>query len=251
VTPGPSDDVDPDTHTCDSLTCVVESKMDLSHPDELYCGCMNYYCSKCHSLQQSCAICYPWIDDIDHIYAALDYDQILLVKGVDYTVSVVGGQYRINFTDACKYYSGSIDTWTYVPADPQPYIDPVPQPQPDTPTFDEVDNYSPTFDDPDRPVKPSMQVKQAKISKPSKVTGLKVKKKKNGRLQISWKKATQADKYEVWISTAKNFKNPVTRTVSANKITVKVSAGRKYFVKVRAINKKGTGKFSKKGSCRL
>ncbi|MCR5339109.1 MAG: fibronectin type III domain-containing protein [Lachnospiraceae bacterium] len=250
VTPGPSDETDPDSsvHTCDKLTCVVERKMDLSNPNEMICGCMNYYCSKCHSLQLSCAICYPWIDDIDHIYAALDYDKILLVKGVDYTVSVADGQYRINFTDACKYYSGSIDTWTYVPADPDPYVDPFTQPQPDASTYDDVDSYSPTFDDPDRSVKPS---KQVKISKPSKVTGLKVKKKKNGRLQISWKKAKQADKYEVWISSSKNFKNPVKRTVSANKITVKMPAGKKYYVKVRAINKKGIGKFSKKGSCRL
>ncbi len=253
VTPGPSDDDDPDigTHTCDSLTCVVESKMDISNLDNLICGSVNYYCSKCNNLQRSCAICYPWIDDIDHIYAPLDYDKIPLVKGVDYTVSAVNGQYRISFTDTCKYYTGSMDTLLCVPADPESYIDPAAQSQPNASVTGGTNSDSSIFDDPDSPVKTKQSVKTVKITKPSKITGLKVKKKKNGRLKISWKKQKQADRYEVWISTSKNFKNPDKRKVYSNKTTVKVAAGRKYYVKVRAINKKGAGKFSKKGSCRL
>ena len=82
--------------------------------------------------------------------------------------------------------------------------------------------------------------------KVAKVKSITVKKKGNGKVSVSWKKASGAKKYELLYSTDKKFKKSV-KKVSIKKTSVmikKLKRGRYYYFKVRGIDDKVTGKFS-------
>ncbi|MBO5487808.1 MAG: hypothetical protein J5988_12950 [Eubacterium sp.] len=89
----------------------------------------------------------------------------------------------------------------------------------------------------------------ATVRKPAKVTKLKatVKKSKKTKksVKLSWKKATNAKGYEIYVK--KNAKKKLTKktTVKKNKATIKLAKG-SYQIKVRAYNKSGST--TKKGS---
>lgn len=85
---------------------------------------------------------------------------------------------------------------------------------------------------------------------PGKVTGLKASKIKKDSLKLSWKKVSDATKYEVYMSTdGKKWTKVATTTETSvtvkNSKTFKIAAGKKYQVKVRAVSKlKKNGEYS-------
>ena len=93
----------------------------------------------------------------------------------------------------------------------------------------------------------------AKAKKPAKVTGVKAEAVSSSSVKVTWKKAKNAKKYQIYVSTnaKKNFKRAATVKASARSYTVKkynkkaLKANKKYYFKVRAINGKKKGKFSK------
>ena len=93
----------------------------------------------------------------------------------------------------------------------------------------------------------------AKAKKPAKVSGVKAEAVSSSSVKVTWKKAKNAKKYQIYVSTnaKKNFKRAATVKASARSYTVKkynkkaLKANKKYYFKVRAINGKKKGKFSK------
>ena len=80
------------------------------------------------------------------------------------------------------------------------------------------------------------------VTKPAKVTNLKVKAAKK-KLNISWKKVSKADGYQVQYSTNKSFKKAVTVNVKKCSLTVsKVKSKKTYYVRVRAYKNNGAKK---------
>lgn len=81
---------------------------------------------------------------------------------------------------------------------------------------------------------------------PAKVKDLKVKQVKKRSIKISWTKSKNAKKYEVSISTNKKLKKSKTTTYMTSKkvYVLKKLKSRKYYIRVRAINGKKTGKWS-------
>ena len=83
----------------------------------------------------------------------------------------------------------------------------------------------------------------AAAKKPAKVAGLKAKPAKTS-LTLTWKKAKNAKKYEVYQLKAKKYKK--IKTLKTRKLVVKkLKTNTKYKFKVRGINGKKKGKFSK------
>ena len=80
---------------------------------------------------------------------------------------------------------------------------------------------------------------------PAKVTGVKVTKATNTAISLSWKKAARAKTYEVKYK-ASGTKKWKTSKTKARKITVKkLKENKKYSFKLRAVNGKKKGKYSK------
>jgi hypothetical protein len=69
---------------------------------------------------------------------------------------------------------------------------------------------------------------------------------KKGQIRVRWKKNSQASAYQIMYSTNSKFKNAhsayVKSSYTAKTISANVSAGKKYYVKVRAYKKVGTSK---------
>lgn len=82
---------------------------------------------------------------------------------------------------------------------------------------------------------------------PAKVKDLKVKQVKKRSIKISWTKSKNVKKYEVSISANKKFKKSKTTTYMTSKkvYVLKKLKIRNYYIRVRAINGKKTGKWSK------
>ena len=75
----------------------------------------------------------------------------------------------------------------------------------------------------------------ASVSKPAKVTGLKLKNIKSRKLKITYKSQTGADGYQILYSTNKKFKSAKKKTVKKGTVTLtKLKKGKTYYVKVRA-----------------
>lgn len=67
----------------------------------------------------------------------------------------------------------------------------------------------------------------------------------NNAIKLTWKKAKNAKKYQVWRATAKNGKYKLIKTSAETTFTNKnLTAGKKYYYKIRAINGTLKGKFS-------
>ena len=102
-------------------------------------------------------------------------------------------------------------------------------------------------------VVPMNQAYAASAKKPSKVTLSSAKAITSSSVKLTWKKAKNAKKYEVYASKSakKNFKKVATvksskKTYTVRKLNKKaLKANTKYYFKVRAINGKKKGKFSK------
>ena len=80
------------------------------------------------------------------------------------------------------------------------------------------------------------------------VKTVKAKKKSGKKVKISWKKQSNARKYEVQVSNNKNFKGSSTISiyVKSKAVTVKCKSKGKHYIRVRAIDRYGkTGKWSK------
>jgi thiosulfate/3-mercaptopyruvate sulfurtransferase len=95
-------------------------------------------------------------------------------------------------------------------------------------------------------VLPLNQTYAASSKKPAKVTGVKASAISASAIKVSWSKAKNAKKYEVYKSTKKSsgFKKAATTSKKAYTIK-KLTGGKKYYFKVRAVNGKKKGKFSK------
>lgn len=85
----------------------------------------------------------------------------------------------------------------------------------------------------------------AAAKKPAKVTGVKVTARSNYTVRISWKKAKNAKKYEIYRATSKKgkYKKVATTTQKAYD-NYNLTKGKKYFYKIRAVNGKKKGAFS-------
>lgn len=83
--------------------------------------------------------------------------------------------------------------------------------------------------------------------KPSKAKKLTAKNNKKKSIKLTWKKATNAKKYQIQYSTSKKFKKKVvTKTTKKLKYTIKkLAKGKTYYIRVRGINGKEVGKWSK------
>ena len=85
----------------------------------------------------------------------------------------------------------------------------------------------------------------AKVSKPARVAGIKAKV-SGKRIKISWKKRAGDKQYKVYYSNKKKGKYTLAATVKSNSYKFrKGKKGKTYYFKVRAVNKAGTGKYSK------
>ena len=80
--------------------------------------------------------------------------------------------------------------------------------------------------------------------KPAKVT---VKNTQTRKIKITWKKVKNAKKYQVQYSTSKKFKKRVVlKTTKKLKYTIKkLIKGKTYYIRVRGVNGKKVGKWSK------
>jgi len=82
---------------------------------------------------------------------------------------------------------------------------------------------------------------------PSKVTITSVKSVDYNAVKVTWKKAKNAKKYEVYRATSKNGSYKKVKTTTARSYTnTKLVTGKKYYYKVRAVNGKKKGSFSTK-----
>ena len=82
---------------------------------------------------------------------------------------------------------------------------------------------------------------------PAKVAGVKATATSASSIKITWKKAKNAKKYQVYRATSKKGKyKKVKTTTKESFINKHLKSGKKYYYKVRAINGKKKGKFSKK-----
>ncbi len=87
----------------------------------------------------------------------------------------------------------------------------------------------------------------AATKKPSKVVLTSVKSVDYNAVKITWKKASNAKKYQVYRSTSKNGKYKLIKTTTSRAYTnSKLTTGKKYYYKVRAINGSKKGYFSSK-----
>ena len=96
-------------------------------------------------------------------------------------------------------------------------------------------------------VMPMNQVYAASAKKPAQVKILKVSAASSSAIKVTWKKAKNAKKYQVYMATSKKGKYKKVATLKASKraYTKKsLKAGKKYYFKVRALNGKKYGKFS-------
>lgn len=88
-----------------------------------------------------------------------------------------------------------------------------------------------------------------KLTAPIKVSGLKTKNNKKGRVTVSWKKVTTASGYELQYATSKKFRNPKTKMTKKTMVTIKNLKKKTYYFRVRAYKqsngKKVYGKWSK------
>ena len=76
----------------------------------------------------------------------------------------------------------------------------------------------------------------------------KCKKVRKKLLKLTWKKISYAKKYQIKVSTSKKFKKKKTKTYFTKKksfILKRLVRNKKYFIKVRAVNKEMTGAWSK------
>ena len=95
------------------------------------------------------------------------------------------------------------------------------------------------------------QTKAALEKKPERITGIKAAKAKKKTVSITWKKVANASKYQIQYSLSKKFKKAKkfrtkTVTTSKNKYTIKKLIKKKtYYVRIRAINNKTVGQWSK------
>ena len=91
------------------------------------------------------------------------------------------------------------------------------------------------------------KIKQEK--RPDKAVINTVKAKAGGKATVKWKKASGAIQYEIQISTDKGFKNAKSFYTKKTKYTVKsLDGGTKYYIRIRALGKTKSGKWSKKKS---
>lgn len=82
---------------------------------------------------------------------------------------------------------------------------------------------------------PSATPAPVKQTKPAKPTWTSLKSTKKKTLTAKWKKAKKADGYQVQYSLSKKFKKAKTKTVTANKITIRSLKRKKtYYVKIRS-----------------
>lgn len=91
---------------------------------------------------------------------------------------------------------------------------------------------------------PVMKANAAMSGKPAKVT---VKNTQTRKIKITWKKVKNAKKYQVQYSTSKKFKKRVVlKTTKKLKYTIKkLIKGKTYYIRVRGVNGKKVGKWSK------
>ncbi len=92
--------------------------------------------------------------------------------------------------------------------------------------------------------------KEDKNTANSKLAQVKISKVKAGtkKISVTYKSVKGAKTYKVFVSTSKKFSKKTTTAVTTKKTTVtvkKLKSGKKYFVKVKAVNRKNSGKFSK------
>lgn len=87
----------------------------------------------------------------------------------------------------------------------------------------------------------------AATKKPAKVSLTGVSSADYNTIKITWKKANAAEKYQVYRASSKNGKyKKVATTASRTYINRKLKFGKKYYYKVRALNKSKKGAFSQK-----
>lgn len=97
-----------------------------------------------------------------------------------------------------------------------------------------------------------MNVEAATAKTPAKPTVTSVKQTGKNKITVKFKKAKNAKKYQVAVSLQKNMKKSKTYTVKALKKEIKgLSAGKTYYVRVRGVNGKKYGKWSKIKKIRL
>lgn len=90
----------------------------------------------------------------------------------------------------------------------------------------------------------------AATKKPAKVSLTGVSSADYNAIKITWKKANAAEKYQVYRASSKNGKyKKVATTASRTYINRKLKFGKKYYYKVRALNKSKKGSLQPKGSC--
>ena len=86
---------------------------------------------------------------------------------------------------------------------------------------------------------------------PSRVTIRSVKAKSDGKVILKWKNASGAYRYEIQVSADKGFKKAASFYTKKAKYTVKgLASGAKYYIRIRALGKNKSGKWSKKKSVR-
>ena len=96
-------------------------------------------------------------------------------------------------------------------------------------------------------VMPMNQAYAASSKKPAQVKSLKAVATSTSAIKLTWKKAKNAKKYQVYMATSKKGKYKKVATVKSSKKTYTktgLKAGTKYYFKVRAINGKKKGKYS-------
>ncbi len=70
---------------------------------------------------------------------------------------------------------------------------------------------------------------------------------KKGRIDLKWKKAKGAIRYEIQISTDKSFRKAESISVKKEKAALKgLKKGRKYYIRIRGFASIWCGKWSKK-----
>lgn len=92
---------------------------------------------------------------------------------------------------------------------------------------------------------PIGDVPAVNVSKPARVTGIKVKA-SGKQIKLSWKKKASDKKYKIYYSQKKKGRYTLAKTVKTNSYKFKkVKEGKTYYFKIKAVNEAGAGKYSK------
>ncbi len=231
--------------------------------DTEYTGCFNAFLSPVFSLDQGTEqlkekITYTSSDEniarVDGSCLYFQKNGTVTVSGSLYDEKLTNGQ---ELWDSIKVTVNGLDDGSEqiietgpditdpVPENTEPYTDPYAYSQEPENNQIQPDNALQSVVENSKPYKPSKKTEKT----PARTVIRSVKSKSGGKAVIKWHRASGANRYEIQVSADKGFKDAVSFYTKKAKYTVKgLESDAKYYIRIRALGKNKSGKWSKKKS---